>query len=65
MAYERFRKHPLIRQRIEMVVSAYLHTAQEHATDVDLDRWENRERTGNALTVETACTRRRLEQWRQ
>jgi hypothetical protein len=38
MAYERFRKNPLIRQRIETVVSAYLHTVQEHATDVDIDR---------------------------
>ena len=64
-SYERFRKKPLTRQRIETLVSAYLHTAQEHATDVDLDRRENRERTGNALTVETARTKRRLEQWRQ
>jgi hypothetical protein len=37
-AYERFRKDPAARQRIETLVSAYLHTAQEHATDVDLDR---------------------------
>ena len=57
-AYERFRKDPAARQRIETLVSAYLHTAQEHATDVDLDR---RKELARELATRRVLTRRAQE----